>query len=276
MFYCEYCGGDLSEGALNCRHCGKEVVHRLSPTDARVCSACEIELPLDAVECRRCGCRCSVQMPKTLRTGYEPVPGAVYCRDGKYRWSGEVNMLRNWTAWGTLLKMYCGLAVVTAVMLAALLINLEGRTEGLKAGLLALKYGLPAAALLSVAVYLLMAVYYGGTYCVIYEMDENGVLYMRMKSYFKKKRAREYISYLSGLKRKPKSITKEDMYRSSKETKYFSFDGVKKVRYNKRTGVIMLKRSVFTDKIYIDPVQFAFIFHYMKKVCKKRRTDQTL
>ena len=97
----------------------------------------------------------------------------VLCTDGKYRWVYEMKLLTDFWVLGTILKIFGGIIGAGAVIF--LLVELFGSHDYL--GVLKM-VGIMSAILLSLSVigYLVYAAIMGGTYCVVYTMDDKGIL----------------------------------------------------------------------------------------------------
>lgn len=54
MIKCPECGGDVSDKARKCIHCGKVLIEEV--LTKKFCSECGKEVPTDATECPFCGC----------------------------------------------------------------------------------------------------------------------------------------------------------------------------------------------------------------------------
>lgn len=54
MIKCPKCGGEVSDKARKCVHCGEEFIEEVLPK--KFCSECGKEVPVGAIECPYCGC----------------------------------------------------------------------------------------------------------------------------------------------------------------------------------------------------------------------------
>lgn len=64
MIQCPECGGEVSDKAKKCIHCGKILIEE----PKRYCSDCGKEVPTDAVECPYCGCPLDEPVAETIST----------------------------------------------------------------------------------------------------------------------------------------------------------------------------------------------------------------
>lgn len=107
------------------------------------------------------------------------------CGDGKYRWVYEYPMLKNPTILLTTLKLFllCGLAPVGIVVLSSL--SREG-IDALVSGLQVYGILVLIALPLTLISYGILAMNYGWTYIVLFEMDETGITHLQQPRQFPK------------------------------------------------------------------------------------------
>ena len=109
----------------------------------------------------------------------------IRCGDGQYRWVDEYPMLKNPTILLTALTLFllCGLAPVGIVVLSSL------SREGISALVSGLQvYGILVliALPLTLISYGILAMNYGWTYIVLFEMDETGITHLQQPRQFPK------------------------------------------------------------------------------------------
>lgn len=107
------------------------------------------------------------------------------CGDGKYRWVYEYPMLKNPTILLTTLTLFllCGLAPVEIVVLSSL--SREG-IDALVSGLQVYGILVLIALPLTLISYGILAMNYGWTYIVLFEMDETGITHLQQPRQFQK------------------------------------------------------------------------------------------
>ena len=175
MKYCFKCGKELPDEAVFCSVCGarqpESTVPNAAPAAAPAPAApAPAAIPVDP----------EPYAPKQGKPegvdGSDPFvsKNVLLCTDGKYRWVYELGLMKNlWVFW-TILKIFGG--VILGGMVIFLIVELFGDhnyADVLKMG------GIMAAIFLGLSIlgYLLYAAMMGGKYCVIFTLDEKGILH---------------------------------------------------------------------------------------------------
>ncbi|MBS1409245.1 MAG: hypothetical protein HPZ97_10335, partial [Oscillospiraceae bacterium] len=138
-----------------------------------------------------------------IENGQEPyAPGGItLCPDGKYCWVYELKLLKNPAILCVIWKIIVG--AFLGVWLFVMLLS-QGDThfwwDGFwsEAKMFALLTAIMLA--LSLLAYLFYAAVMGGKYCVLFEMDENGIRHTQAPRQFKKAQLLAAITALSGMK----------------------------------------------------------------------------
>ena len=136
----------------------------------------------------------------TERPVYES-ENITMCTDGKYRWVYELNLYKN----PAIIKevgrvMFISLVIVLALIFGFQMIDGIG-TFAEKLQFVAELAGILVAILLVITVlgYLLYSYMMGGTYCALFEMDENGVCNKAQEKHIKKAELISAITVIAGL-----------------------------------------------------------------------------
>ena len=123
------------------------------------------------------------------------------CTDGKYRWVYELNLYKN----PAIIKevgrvMFISLVIVLALIFGFQMIDGIG-TFAEKLQFVAELAGILVAILLVITImgYLLYSYVMGGTYCALFEMDENGVCNKTQEKHIKKAELISAITMIAGL-----------------------------------------------------------------------------
>lgn len=185
------------------------------------------------------------------------------CEDGKYRWAYDLPMLKNPTILFTVYKV---LAIAACFPLLISLIA-SGFTEILKIlGLFILV--LAILFVVGFIAYVIVAAVYGWYYCVIFVMDEEGIVHAQQQKQFKKAQALGMIAALGGAAAKNPTTTGAGLLAATKSEQYSQFDRVKKMKVYPRRHLIKLDYLMSHNQVYVEDDAFAFVEEYIRSRCK--------
>lgn len=195
-------------------------------------------------------------------------PGVLAGDDGVLRWIYEMNMWKNPTLVVTIWKVLLLCAMAPAVLILLLGI-IEG--SGIASAFFAfLKVGGLVAAVvtgLMLLAYPLVAWMNGGKYCVIFEMDEDGVNHIQMARQFDRSRALSAITVLAGIAAGNPGTAGAGLLAGSRKNLYSDFRKVRKVRVNEGRSVIYLDERLSRNQVYAEPADFPFVRdHILRRV----------
>ena len=183
----------------------------------KFCPQCGAQLPDDARFCGSCGASLdSVQEPPHPQAYTQPVsptpqPQPQYsapqpdyaqeadgtvrlCQDGKYRWVYELNMWKNTAILGTLFKIF-GFILLGIWLLVGVSSGFYDFGQ-ITLIMLAVFAGICVVGLLS---YGIVALIGGGKYCVLFTMDDTGLMHTQLPRQFKKAQVAGWIAMLAGV-----------------------------------------------------------------------------
>lgn len=228
------------------------------------CTACGSKRPEGGGFCENCGARVDPQvsdnMPET------PADEAVR------RWLYEMNLWKNPTVVITAFKVLA-LAALAPSLLMLVLGIVEG--DGLLAALtvFAKVYGiiLMVLCLLLLPAYILIAVLNGGRYCVIFEMDAQGVRHTQLQKQYDRAKALGIITALAGAAAGNPTAMGAGLLAASKQSSYSRFQNVRSVTVHERRRVIYLTtRDMVRNQVYAESDSFqAVVDHILSHVSKK-------
>ena len=187
------------------------------------------------------------------------------CSDGKYRWIYEFKMLKNPVILLTIWKMFLYILLGMWVVFGLFRLRYDSFPEAMKNQLLDLS--LPAAILLvlSVVAYLILAGIYGWTYCVLFEMDNEGIRHVQMEKQVKKAEALSFITVMMGIAANNPTAIGAGILSSSKSESYSEFSKVKKVKYLPALNTIKLSSPFNHNQIYADGENYQFVKKYIEE-----------
>ena len=191
-------------------------------------------------------------------------------KDGVYRWVYEFNLYRNPTILFTILKIFFVIIAIGIVIMLASMLNdyAHGYTqaddilESVRFGILFMLFWM----VLCVVGYLIYAAMNGGKYCVMFEMDENGVTHRQFAKHVEKAQVVGLVNVLAGIA--TKSPTQVGIGLSSaRSTLASSFDSVKTVQGIRRRQVIKVNEPMAKNQVYVVPEDYDFVLEFIRNHC---------
>ncbi len=218
-------------------------------------------------------------MPKTIDfmqliiQGKKISKNIVLCRDGKYRWICEINLYKNLSIFLMLWKIFFFtiLLIFTFVVIFDI-INWGYKSENLIENLKFFLYFIAGMTILVALGYLIYALIMGGTYKVLFEMDENGVNHIQLRNQANKAKTISALSVIAGLL--SRNVTTVGVGLNSARTEMYSeFSRVKKIKAYPSSNLIKVNETLSHNQVYTATEDFNFVFNYIKSHCptKKKR-----
>lgn len=235
-----------------------------------ICRACGAELPEQAAFCEGCGAQVT---PTAPGPGTHPTPEEEKIR----RWLYEMNLWKNPTAVITVFKVLALAALAPALLMLVLGI-IEG--DGLDALSVFVKvYGgiLGALLLLLLPAYGLIALLNGGRYCVVFEMDDQGVRHTQLQKQVDRAKALGILTALAGALSASPAVMGAGLLAASKQSTYSRFQNVRSVTVNHGRRVIYLTTGdQVRNQVYGGKEEFeAIAEHVLSRVPKKAVVKHT-
>ena len=192
-------------------------------------------------------------------------PKGIYQgQDGVYRWVYEMNLYTNPTILLLVLKIFfwiCfGLWVFSTLLQACDSVDfLDAFVSNTKFfGIITL--GFLAFCTFGYYVYALIV---GGKYCVLFEMDADGVMHKQMQKGVKKARLIGAITSLAGAASGNLTTVGTGIIAAAKTQMYSSFAGVKSVEAYPKRHVIKVNAPMNYNQVYADAGDFDFVLQYI-------------
>ena len=245
------------------------------------CANCGNKLPDDAKFCDACGTPVvtadSVQEPspvmKEESKGRKVTENIVLGTDGKYHWYYEFKLMKNPTILKVLWKIFFWIFVGMWAFLS-IINSLEGHfntKDFLDFSKIFLLLLVGVEALVAIA-YFLYAAIQGFKYCVIFEMDGDGVTHTQMPRQFKKAQAMSFITMLMGMASGRPGTVGTGMLAASKQSMVSSWTAVKSIEIDARHNVIKVNERLNKNQVYAEDADFEFVENFIKmhvtKKCK--------
>ena len=193
----------------------------------------------------------------------------LLCEDGKYRWAYEYPMMQNFTIFWTVFKILGG-----SLLIPIIIITLSDLFNGLSLleigkNLLPFVLVFLGLAVLALFAYWIVSRMYNGKYCVMFEMDENGVDHIQMKEQVEKAQVLSAITALVRKKTGNLTTTGIGLNTMSHGNLYTFFEKVFLISANKRKNVIKVNAPFSFNQVYVPEEDFDFVLDYIKSHCPK-------
>ncbi|MBO6054364.1 MAG: hypothetical protein J6P31_02475 [Oscillospiraceae bacterium] len=191
------------------------------------------------------------------------------CDDGVYRWYYEFDLKRNPTIFLTLLKVL-GIAF-GAVFLFELILDLaQGVISSWGDAWRLIRFFLIVTAcivVLGLISYVILGVFYGWKYLVLFEMNDNGLRHIQMPKQFKKAQALGWISAAVSLASGSIGGAAPGILSASRATQDTTFSRVRRIRTSRRTNTIYLNQPLIKNQAYASGPDFDFVERYIREHC---------
>lgn len=193
------------------------------------------------------------------------------CNDGKYRWVYELNMYKStaiikevWRAMAIAAVIVLGFLFVINIMDNDLMETLQfvGQAACILIGILLV---------LSVVGYLIFSYMIGGKYCVVFEMDENGINHRQHEKYVKKVQLLGAITAMTGAAGGSLGTAGTGVLAATRTSMYTGFDDVKELEILPKEHLIRLNETLNRNQVYAENEDFAFVADYIKARCRNAK-----
>ena len=246
--FCPKCGTQLPDDAVFCGACGTKI------KDAAAPAAVSSEKPEPAVEERQ-----------TLSEGRKVTDNIILGTDGKYHWYYEFKLMKNPSIIKVLWKIFFWIFVVMWALLT-LLDVFDGHFKmedflNLSKTFLLILAGVELLVALSYFVYALIA---GWKYCVMFEMDEDGVTHIQMPSQFKKSQVASAILVFMGAAAGKPGVMGTGILAGAKSSMASRWSSVKSIEISRKHQLIKVNERLNKNQVYALPEDFEFVESFIK------------
>lgn len=192
-----------------------------------------------------------------------------YCKDGKYRWKYELNLITNPIVAITTFKVFFYVILAGFLFFGTILYAIHGDWKGLWdfAKIALLVMGIFAG--LTIIGTLVIALLYGGKYVVLFEMNEDTVAHIQLPVQAEKARKIGFITFLVGLMARRPTTAGAGMLATVKNSSTSVFANVKRVQRRKLFHTIKVNMLLDHNQIYVPDEDYEFVYDYIKRHCPK-------
>ncbi len=181
---------------------------------------------------------------------------------GIVRWVYELNMWKNPTIIITVLKVFMLSALFPTLLVAGLELE-NGLMSALNAFVQVFLIVAGIMLGLLVIAYPVIAIINGGKYCVVFEMDETGVLHTQLKKQFKKNQVIAMVAVVAGLTTGNLQTAGAGLLSATKQSSYSKFSKVTKIEANAKRHVIYVNAGLNHNQVYVDGEVFEEVLEYI-------------
>lgn len=199
------------------------------------------------------------------------------CKDGKYRWTYEFNMLKNPAIILVVYKIFLILLSIPFIInVIALARNGELQKEWndrLWSGSNP-KVWLVVMAVFFVIIlisYLIVAWTYGGKYIVHFTMDENGIIHEQEAAQVKRAQKLGLLTVLVGIFAKRPTTVGAGMLAASRSTSTSDFPNVRRIKPRRALHLIKVNKLLDRNQVYVPREDFDFVLDFIRRHCPKAR-----
>ena len=251
--FCENCGFEQSDTAVFCAKCGAQIQKQPPPAEDKRGESAN-----------------AVVSKAEMRSEFagQSSPNVVRDQNGNLSWVYEFSFWKNpsilLTAWKVMM-----LACLAPGLLMFFLSLGDGLFEAFKTSLMVFGIAAGAITVLLAIAYPLLALMYGGKYCVLFKMDDQGVDHIQLKKQFQKAQALGFLTLLMGLAGNNFSAAGAGLMSATRQSMHTTFSKVKSVKINESRHTIYLNETLNHNQVYAEPEDFSLVKDYILSHCPK-------
>ena len=194
-----------------------------------------------------------------------------YCEDGKYRWVYQLNMITNPAVSLVFVKMWAVMALVMFLLIT---------------GFDVMKFDVAPADILETAkmcffFFLFLSVFsiivswgyqivvLGGRYCVLFEMDDYGVVHRQLQKQFDKAQAVMLLNALIGIAAGKPGVAGSNLLAATKSQSSSDFSVVRKVKPRRIYKTILVNELAEHNQVYVPREDFDAVYQFILERCPR-------
>lgn len=191
--------------------------------------------------------------------------------DGKYRWVYEMNLYANPTILFLIWKIFAwvtfGMWIFAVILEACDSLHFWEDFLGVTKAMLLVLAIIMAVSTLGYYVYALIM---GGKYCVMFEMDEKGVLHQQMPKQVKKAHIISAMTVLAGAAKGNVGTMGTGML-AARTSMYSSFSSVKSIEAFPKRHVIKVNAPLNYNQVYAEKEDFDWVLEFITEHTTNRK-----
>ena len=192
-----------------------------------------------------------------------------FCRDGKYRWAYELNMYKNTAILKECYRVFFIICAIVAVI--SFFINLgSGFGKAITGALTVGAIVTGVFVVLGLIAYLILSFMYNGKYCVLFEMNEEGVMHAQQEKHVKKAQLVGAVTVLAGAARGNVGTIGTGIL-ATRTKMYSDFTAVKVIEVVPKHNLIRLNAALDRNQVYAEKEDMAFVLQYIALQCPQAK-----
>ncbi|MCR5108459.1 MAG: hypothetical protein K6B28_09880 [Lachnospiraceae bacterium] len=200
-------------------------------------------------------------------TGKYVTPNIVLCDDGNYRWFYDFNMYKNPSILYTIFKVLAfSLSIVWLFVLFLVLSDgdgIEGVLEITKVfGIIMIGF-----IMVGTIAYLIVAATYGGSYIVLFELNEETVNHIHVPKQFKKAQAIGWITMFAGAIAGNITANGQGLLVAGHSSSTSVFKNVASVKVKRKRNIIYVNQLLGKNQVYASDEDFDFVEQFIISHC---------
>ena len=204
-------------------------------------------------------------------------PRVRLCKDGKYRWKYELNMLKNpviilvvYKIFGVLLSIPFLINIIALASAGKLQQEWNDRLWSGNNPKIWLVLMAVFAVIILLA-YLIVAWSFGGKYVVHFTMDEGSIVHAQEPAQLKRAQKLNILTILVGIFAKRPSTVGAGMLAASRTTSTSEFSKVRRVKPIRWMNVIKVNHLLDRNQVYVQKEDFDFVEDFIRKHCPQAK-----
>ncbi len=197
------------------------------------------------------------------------------CPDGKYRWVYELDMYKSSAIIKEVWRVFLISGMIVIAFVFAMNIMDNGLMETLQfvAQTAAILFGI--FLVLSIIGYLVFAFIIGGKYCVVFEMDEEGINHKQHQKHVKKSELIGAITALAGIAGGNLSTVGTGVLAAARTSMLTYFDDVKELEILPKEHLIRMNETLSRNQVYAEDEDLKFVADYVKARCRNAKVKES-
>ncbi len=227
-----------------------------------VCPWCGFEMEDECTVCPTCGG--DVRIESTSG-------GIRYCADGKYRWTYDMNLWKDFSSVWEMVRLFFIMALITWLLLFLTGIGNHGvagalRQSAVEAGVL---FGIFTA--LTLIAYPCYSLLMGGRYSILFEMDDKELCHTRMEKQVVHEELVDWLDTINEYLKSDVIGTALDVRTAASTAMISEFEYVKRIKIDTKESRMTLSGIVTRNKVYTAPEDMQFVCRWIREHCPNAR-----
>lgn len=189
------------------------------------------------------------------------------CKDGKYRWKYDLNMITNPVIMITVFKIFFYICLGLFFIFCPIMYLSDGNWAGALGMLKTLGIVLGIFAVLTFLGTALLNLIFGGRYIVLFEMDEKEIVHTPLPVQQDKARRLGFLTFVVGFFAKRPTTMGAGLLSTARNSSTSEFDKVRRVRSRRWLHTIKVNQLLDRNQVYVPDEDYDFVYDFIKSHC---------